>query len=500
MNQLAQVIEKKQRIVYSFILLSFLLLSYGQHRPIFDLDIQGKHSWRQSTTMWNIRNFVRHDSNILNPRQDAFNGGQDNLVRLEFPLMQWSIAMVKKYVTGESISVVRHLLFFIGIFSILGIFFIVKKLSNSYPAATIAAIFFQYSPLFYYYNINPLPDNLALCFAIWYMYWIILYIESKNTKSILFAAGLISLATLVKLPFIIYSWIPIYLFFKDIVIQRKLRRSNMKWGVLHILLIIPTAIWYAWVMPTWGDSEVIHGVLKDGLFTEKNVEYFTYHWETMFPKILMTHYSKHLFVIGLLVSLFYIKKYDWLFPLVLSTFAFLIFEINAIANLHDYYMMPFLPWLYTMIGVAIAFVWKKWNVLKLGIIALLLYNVHFTPKAFNNYWSIGNTFFNPDVLRYSEKLKNAVPRDSLCIILNNVSSTIFSYRIDKRGHIFSDDYLPAGWVKDMILNYNVHYMYSDSKKINDDSAVHRYIEKEIMTMGSIKVYKLGLPPDFREDE
>lgn len=500
LNQLTQVISKNQRIVYSCVLLIFIALSYVQHRPIFDLDIQGRHSWRQSATMWNIRNFVRHDSNILNPRQNSFNGGQDNLVRLEFPLMQWSIAMIQKYVTGESISVVRHLLFFLGIFSIIGIFFIVKRLTNSYPVATITAIFFQYSPLFYYYNINPLPDNLAHCFAIWYLYWIVRYIQDKSTKSILGAAICISLATLVKLPFIIYSWIPIYLFLKDIIIQRKITISNLKWAGFHLLFIIPTAIWYAWVMPTWGDSEVIHGVLKDGLFTEKNIEYFTYHWKTMFPKILMTHYSRPLFAIGLLVSLFYIKKYDWLIPLVLSTFAFLIFEINAIADLHDYYMLPFLPWIYIMIGIGTFFLWKKWDVLKLGIIVLLFYNVHHTPKVYDSYWSIENTFFNPDVLRNSEALKNAVPRDSLCIILNDPSAAIFSYRVDKRGHLFNNDHLPAGWVKDMILNHRVRYMYSDSKKINNDSAVHRYIEKEIMTAGSVKVYKLGLPPDFREDE
>lgn len=500
MRSVIDKLSKFRREISIAALLLAIVVSYIQHKPIFNLDIQGIHSWRQSATMWNIRNFVRHDANILNPRQNAFNGGQDNLVRLEFPLMQWSVAMIQKYLTGESISVVRHFLFFIGIFSILGIFFLIKQLTNSYPVAAITAIFFQCSPLFYFYTINPLPDNLALCFSIWYMYWILRYIQEKSIKSIFFAAIFISLATLVKLPFIVFSWIPVYVFFKDIYQNRSLTKINMYWSAIHLMLFVPAVIWYAWVMPTWGDSEVIHGVLKDGLFTEKNIDYFLFHWKTMFPKRLMTHYSRPLFIIGFILACYKFKQYGWIFPVVLSTFAFLIFEINAIADLHDYYMMPFFAWIYLFIGIGLAWVWKKWDILKLLVVTLLIYNMYHTPKHYNSSWSAENSLYNLDIIQHTEILKKAVPRDSMCIILNDISLVNFSYRIDKRGHIFNNDHLPAGWVKDMILNHNVHYMYSDSKKINSDSSIHRYIEREILSAGSIKVYKLGLPDDVKEDE
>ncbi|MBP8086426.1 MAG: hypothetical protein KAY48_03995, partial [Saprospiraceae bacterium] len=70
------------------IVVSAVLISTFLHLHVFTLPIQGKDTWRQSKTAWNIRYFVRHDANILNPRQPYLNG-EDNIVRYEFPLMQW---------------------------------------------------------------------------------------------------------------------------------------------------------------------------------------------------------------------------------------------------------------------------------------------------------------------------------------------------------------------------------------------------------------------------
>jgi len=108
----------------SLILLSFVGMSFIQHTQFLDLEVQGIHSWRQSQTMWNIRNFVRHDNNICNPRINKFNGGKSNILRYEFPLMQWTIAQVQKAI-NEEIRVVRIMMFLMGLltlFSFMGTF------------------------------------------------------------------------------------------------------------------------------------------------------------------------------------------------------------------------------------------------------------------------------------------------------------------------------------------------------------------------------------------
>lgn len=76
-----------RRTVFYLLLLS-LGLNLFLHSKHLNKEVTGIHTWRQSQTMWNVRNFVRHDNNILNPRISSFNGGKDNLYRYEFPLMQ----------------------------------------------------------------------------------------------------------------------------------------------------------------------------------------------------------------------------------------------------------------------------------------------------------------------------------------------------------------------------------------------------------------------------
>jgi len=102
-----------------FILFVLIMISFVQHKDHLNKEIQGIHSWRQSQTMWNIRNFARHDNNILNPRTNCFNPGNDNLLRYEFPLMQWLLA--KPYMkSDENIASVRISLFILGAVTIFG--------------------------------------------------------------------------------------------------------------------------------------------------------------------------------------------------------------------------------------------------------------------------------------------------------------------------------------------------------------------------------------------
>ena len=136
------------------------------------------------------------------------------------------------------------------------------------------------------------------------------------------------------------------------------------------------------------------------------------------------------------------------------------------------------------------------NKYKLGKVLLgviCIWTAIHTPNYTHEMWSIEKTYFNPDVLLYSEELRDAVPDDEQCIILNDMSGYIFSYRIDKMGHVFDNDQLPLGWIKDMVQNYGIKYMYSDSKNINENIDFQKFIDETILVKGTVKVFKLKLP-------
>src|SRR5665213_3459230 len=149
---------------YKFILCCIPLISFALHFHVFQMDLTGIHVWRQTETQTVINNFYRDDFNILNPRING-NADTDQLHRMEFPLMQWLVALFYK-LFGPHIAVTRAVNFIIGLCSVYGMFYFCSNIFKNKGTAAICAWCFNFSPVFYYYTINPMPDNLALCCGI----------------------------------------------------------------------------------------------------------------------------------------------------------------------------------------------------------------------------------------------------------------------------------------------------------------------------------------------
>ena len=479
--------------IYFLVLIFSMLLSFVMHYKTLDVDIRGIHTWRQSQTMWNVRNFYRHDANILNPRVSHFNGGNDNIYRYEFPVMQWSIAMLEK-VFGEKISVVRVSIFIIGLLSIFFFYLLLQVIGLSKFASLGGAILFQFSPVFYYYTINPIPDNFALMGGIAYLYFIFLYIKTEKHADLILASAALLLATFAKLPFLMFSIVSIVYFLKILVRTKKISKQLFSFVLIQFIFLLPAFIWYAWVMPGWTGNPILTGIFENSLSSQKIIEIAQYHINTMFPYILLNPASWIFFLLGII----FLKKWQdyenfgiYIIALIFITFFYFIMEFNAIGTVHDYYMMPFLPWLYIIVAIGLNHLLSFESLIsKLVVIVFIIASPYFAYSLNKDSWSIEKTYFNPDVIKYKKELKNAVPQDEQCIILNDNSYYVFSYQIDKMGHIFNNDHLPIGWIDDIINRFHIHYMYSDSRKIDTSAAFRPYIDSLILQTGSVKVFKL----------
>lgn len=453
------------------------------------MEIQGVHTWRQSQTMWNIRNFARHDANILNPRVSHFNGNKDNIYRYEFPIMQWIIGMFQR-LFSEQILWVRLFMFLFGSLGVVGMFFLLKHLTGNELTALISALLFQYSPVFYYYTINPMPDILALSAAIWYTFFILKFIENKKKKYIILAGIALLISTCAKLPFLMYSIISIVYFATVLYKEKRLGKSLFAFAFIQLIFVLPALIWYAWVMPGWEGNPILKGVFEDGLILKHNFNIIRYNLLKNIPQKLLSPPVWLLFFAGIYYCFKQRKFLLWLFALSGITLLYLILESSAIDIGHDYYLFPFLPWLFIVVGYGTETIRRLHLNLKYLLIAVCILSACYTSISTKSMWSLKETIFNSDVFIYREDLKNAAPRDAKCIIMNDESNYVFSYQIDKMGYIFKNDYLPEGWIDDMIKNHNVRYLYSDSKKINADKTVSKFIEKLILVRGSVKVFKL----------
>lgn len=481
-----------QQSKYPIFLLVGIVLSFLLHFKSISTDIQGLHSWRQSQTMWNIRNFVRHDQNILNPRTNNFNEDNDNIYRYEFPVMQWTIAMTQK-VFGEKIEVVRLSMFLLGILSTVGMYRIVLLLMEDKFVAVTSASLFQFAPIFYYYSVTPLPDILALAAGIWYIFFMLKFQEKLKKRHLILGSICLLISTLAKLPYLMFGMVSFMLFIQ--LIPKRQYTKFFLYSLVQGLILLPAVFWYLWVMPDWTGNPVLLGIFGGEYSMYEFAKLIGFHAVKMFPNQLLSFPVWIPFLIGL----YSMKKSQlpikWLYGLIGITLTYLVLQLTTIGRDHDYYLLPFLPWLFIVIAFGIQYLKTKIKRHELAALLLCIASESYSFVLTKDWNSLDKTAFNKDVFIHADALKKIVPNDERCIILNDHSTYIFSYQIDKMGYVFQGDYLPIEWVDDLMRNRNVQYLYSDSKKVNDYINDHQYIEKELATFGTVQVFKLQLPND-----
>jgi len=477
------------------ILFLTLLTGIATHWKIFPTDLIGVHLWRQAQNQWNIRNFHRHDPNILNPRIAAHNlGHEGNILRYEFPLMQWSIAQAQE-VCGESIRVTRISMFLLGFLGILGFYQLAWILYKDRVLAACGAWMFSFSPLFYYYTLNPLSDIPALSSQIWMMVFSLKYYRDKNFKDLVWAAVCLCLAGLFKLPFAVFGIMP------WTAVLLRFYRDGKQWGPFiksHIPLLLaslPVLAWYGYAIASWQSMGVLKGIFGNTGFREI-LNYFTYHLFQWLPRHLLNPAALLFFIAGLVLLL---KKRDVRggYAAILGAGAgmgllYYAFEINMIARVHDYYLLPFLPWLH-LLAVHGLQAFQDHRALKTVSVFLLGGVPWIAWSLVNDYWSMDRNGYNPDWFIYKNELKHAAPQDSLCILLNDNTGVVFAYAVDKQGYVFDRDELPPMWIEDMILRRRARYLYSDSRKVDTSHQVRPFLDSLLMHKGSVKLFRLVDP-------
>lgn len=484
-----------KKYVSIFLFTFIVLLSFLLHHKYINHEISGLHDWRQTQTGWNIRNFTRYDFNILNPRVATFNGGKDNIYRYEFPVYQWVIGGIQKII-GEDVSVIRYFTFLLGLCSLLGFYYLLKNLGFKSYVSLFGVWAFNFSPVFYYYTINPLPDNLALCAGIWFLSFFVKNLNRYSIKNTILGALFLSLSIASKLPFILFGGV---LFFYLIIQTFYRKPSNYKQIAqqisIYIIILLPTFLWYLWVMPTW-ENGVTSGIFGNKITWKTALIILDYHLYIMFPKLLMNIACLPFLFFGLwnILKVETLKniKFKALFFSFALVLLYFLFELNMIGIVHDYYMFPFLPFLFLLITFGFNELIKQNDSLisKIMIGLLLILMPGLTAYQNKNSW---DPYSYKEIYERQNEFKNAVPSNEQCIIINDVSGYIFPYLIDKRGHIFKDDYLPKEWVKDIISRYKVKYIYSNSRKVEKE--ISEFIRDTVYSYGNINVFRLEVQPN-----
>lgn len=471
-----------------FILLAIVLLGIVLHWNIWNLDIMGIHAWRQTQTMTVVENFASEDMNILHPRINA-RGDGDGIFRMEFPLMQWIFAWFYVWL-GNNLLVARILTFFIAMCSALGFYTLLRQYQLSKTISSLGAWCFSWSPVLFYYAVNPLPDNLALCMAIWAFVFLKKHQATSSTQAIVLFSLFLAVATAVKLPYILFGAGFIPIFIRDLK-SAAYKKALFKSAVLGVI-ILPALAWYAWVIPQWTNHALLGGIGAEETFDYKSA--LTTIWGTLhslLPELFLNYGSVLFFLLGLGVFLRTSSRFQR-YKVELSVLLFLalyyLYEVNMIGLAHDYYLFPFLPFLFLVVtaglkkSVTHQAKWLRY----LALIALLVLPATAYLRTIQRWIPKGSASL---LVKHKKELRNLVPDDALVVAGNDPSTFIFLYHIDKKGWTFEQDWL----LSEQLQNYidrGAKYLYSNTDFVFEEASISEWLDAPIFEKDGIRVYPL----------
>lgn len=466
------------------------ITSLFMHFNHFTKDLVSIHVWRQTQTQTTINNFYEEDFNILNPRKND-RGSGTGIFRMEFPLMQWCIAGIYK-LFGHDVIITRICMFFIGLLSVLGMYVLLNGVFVNPVLALMGAWAFNFSPSFYYYTLNPLPDNLALCTALWGLAFFFKWVRIGNRLLLLISGLLIAIGSLCKLPFVLFYSVPVVYFLREFLNRGVTKQLLTDCFVVMVFFVFPAA-WYITVIPSWSGNGIVKGITDNTFSVEVLWDYLQHNLVSTLPELLINYGS----VIFFLAGFFFLFKYkSFLSPLFLPLMAlsisvlfYFFFELNMIAKVHDYYLFPFYPLIFMLVAYGAYNIFAQSKTAKAFTFCLLLILPVTAYLRMHKRWDTNSPGFNKDLLIHKDALRSAVPKSSLCLVGNDNSHFIFFYYIDKKGWIINDEELNNISIKNMIAS-GAEFLYSDSPLIEENDRIKPFIDSMLMQKGTIKVFRL----------
>lgn len=476
------------------------LLGLVMHMHIFPLELRGVHAWRQCETASNVVRFAREDMDIFHPKVYSLEW-EDGNKRMEFPVMQWVMATAYR-LFGENVLWMRLISWLIGVWAVFGMFSLARSLFRDDFVALACAWAFQFSPLIFYYSVNPLPDNLALAAAIWSMAAFLRYYRGGSQGWLWLSAAYLGLSVLAKLPFIVFIALPASQLGLAALRSRFASWRELLVGALaYVLALLPGAVWYLTVIPTWTGNGVVAGIFNAspeelrGLFGIA-----AHHLASTLPELIVNYGSVAFFVVGLvLLWQRKLRRHPLMLPFLLlwaGVMAYFIFEIHLIGRDHDYYLFPFVPGVFLLVGLGIQGLMRQsrpWLRAFVGG-ALLVLPLTAALRTYSRWAKPG---FPIELITEADVLRKAVPDSAKIIAGHDLSPHIFPYHLRKRGWTFNADNSAPKRIR-YCIDHGAQFLYL-SKESEAKTDLSDFIQEMILETKGFKVFSLKTSENLRTE-
>ncbi len=323
---------KKITIIFLIFGLGLFLRLYKINIPLLDFEPS-----RQIQTADITRNIFLGRFDILHPSVNYYGPGKVQYL-LEFPGYNTAIAFFYLIVgkvndtLGRIFSIVGWMLSFFFLYQIS------KKLIGE-KFSSVTMLFYSLSPMSIFVSRSFQPDQWMIALSLGAVNFALIWLKSKKIVFLLLSAIFASLASLLKIPSLIFTAIPV--FFLILSLKKSRRLINM--FLYSFISFAPSFLWYAYAYFASKTSVVSShdGFLLSNWFWPNlflKVNYYTTVFGWNYNQVILP-VGFILFCIGIFSGGKKLRfAYIWL-----ASIAVYFFIFNRHTMVHEYYNLPFLP-------------------------------------------------------------------------------------------------------------------------------------------------------------
>lgn len=201
-------ISYKELIITTFILVLLSVFFFRNTISEFPSHI---HAWTQSDRYALALGYVDNDLDLFHPAtynlQPAYKADEvlteeKGITRVDLPLPDYFAAIMMSLAGTNKPFIFRFIVLLIGLTGLVYFFVLARKSGNSFASALFLSLFVFSAPVFTYYLDGFIPSVPAFSLAIAALYYYHNYLHNNNYRDFLFAAGLLLIASLIRMPFI----------------------------------------------------------------------------------------------------------------------------------------------------------------------------------------------------------------------------------------------------------------------------------------------------------
>jgi len=430
--------KKLDILILSIILIiAFIFRLYKINIPLADL-----HSWRQADTAAVARNFVKNGFDLFHPKYDDLSNVQSGIDNpqgyrmVEFPIYNAIFAYFYKLIPMLSLEIWGRLTTIIFSLIIIAVLYYLLLKENNRLSAIFGAFVYAVFPFFVFFSRVILPETSALAFSMIAIFFFYLNSNRKEKNFISFIYYLLSivffaLSLLIK-PTLIFYLLPIIVLF-----YRKYKLNLIKrldFYLYFIITLVPLIYWRFYI------KNFPEGIpYSDWLFTSVNTgnglksilfrpSFFRWIFFERINNLILGGYLTLFFVLGIISKH---KKYFFI-SFVFSALAY-IFVFQGGNLQHEYYQILILPVFAIMIGLGVSFVFDHKKEFINPIFMSFFIFIMFGFSFYFSYFKVINYYKYSQDLVQEANIINSLTDSKDLIVTDRTGDTTLLYLSNRRG-------------------------------------------------------------------